>query len=327
MKKIVILGNGFDLAHGLETKYEHFVKYIINESINYNEDIRKELIDVASLQTEYKSYKYISENFDHLLRFANKFGRINFNNSFFRVLIEKFFTSEWFDIEQFYFHVLTKTPPNRIDNLQTEFETIKRYLQSYLTNQVETNTVKLIPEFMDIFYHDKPDELIFINFNYTNTIQKYINTLPSNNPQIINIHGALNSEINPIIFGYGDDSNDKYIEIVDNNNNKYLRNFKRQQYNLANQYEIIKQKLLSGGGIEMCIIGHSLAVTDKSLLKEIFENKSVVRIKLFYFRGREGYRNLNDNIRRIVNDSTFRKVVNFPNSIAIPQLKKITQNE
>ena len=89
MKKIVILGNGFDLAHNLETKYEDFIKYIIEQSINYNEDIRKELIDVGELNSEFQSYTYIKENLSDLIKFSNKFGEIKFQNQFFRVLIEK----------------------------------------------------------------------------------------------------------------------------------------------------------------------------------------------------------------------------------------------
>lgn len=54
--RLIILGNGFDLAHGLKTSYGDFIKYIINESINYNEDIRKDLLDVGYLPSDYQSF-------------------------------------------------------------------------------------------------------------------------------------------------------------------------------------------------------------------------------------------------------------------------------
>ena len=29
MKRLFIIGNGFDIAHGLNTKYSHFMKYLL----------------------------------------------------------------------------------------------------------------------------------------------------------------------------------------------------------------------------------------------------------------------------------------------------------
>ncbi len=31
MNDLLIIGNGFDLAHGLETSYNHFIENLINE--------------------------------------------------------------------------------------------------------------------------------------------------------------------------------------------------------------------------------------------------------------------------------------------------------
>ena len=123
------------------------------------------------------------------------------------------------------------------------------------------------------------------------------------------------------MFGYGNDSDFRYNDLIQLNENRFLRNLKRQQYNLANQYEQLKKLLTRGDGIEIYSIGHSLGLTDKTLLKEILEHPDVVGIKLFYYKDREGFRNLNDNIRRILNNLAFNKIISFPNSSIIPQLK------
>ena len=34
MNRIVLIGNGFDLAHGLPSRYEDFVLHLINDAIN-----------------------------------------------------------------------------------------------------------------------------------------------------------------------------------------------------------------------------------------------------------------------------------------------------
>lgn len=78
MNKLIILGNGFDLAHGLKTSYEDFIRDIIEKSINFNEIVRKELIDVGNLANEYQSYEFISQNFEKLLSFQNKYGKNSF---------------------------------------------------------------------------------------------------------------------------------------------------------------------------------------------------------------------------------------------------------
>ena len=33
MNNPIIIGNGFDLAHGLKTSYHHFIDYLINKTI------------------------------------------------------------------------------------------------------------------------------------------------------------------------------------------------------------------------------------------------------------------------------------------------------
>ena len=34
MNRIVLIGNGFDLAHGLKTKYEHFIKWYWDQRLH-----------------------------------------------------------------------------------------------------------------------------------------------------------------------------------------------------------------------------------------------------------------------------------------------------
>lgn len=136
---------------------------------------------------------------------------------------------------------------------------------------------------------------------------------------LINIHGTLNSEENQIIFGYGDETNQKYTEIIEKNINKYMRNLKRQLYNLSDQYPQLVEILKKQENIDIYSIGHSFGLTDKSILKEILENKNVRNIKMYYYKDREGYRQLNDNIRRIVNNNTFQNILDYTKCSEIPQ--------
>ena len=323
MKKIIILGNGFDLAHDLKTSYKDFIKYIFESSINYNKEIRNDLIDVGGLLNEYQSYDFIKSELENILKFKNKYGYIKFNNIFFKQLISRYFETDWLNIEEHYFHVLNSTSSEGIELLQFEFEVIKKHLENFLTSEIKSNNIKLIPEFFNIFLDNNPNQLIFLNFNYTLTVNKYIEDLNLGNKlKILNVHGELNSNDNRIIFGYGDDTNPKYTELINKNNNLYLNNLKRQLYNFSSVYSQIDSIINVHDTIDIYIIGHSLGLTDKTLLKEILENQYVRDIKLFYYKDRNGFGELNNNIRRIVNDQTFKKVLNFTKCSSIPQLDK-----
>lgn len=328
--RLIILGNGFDLAHGLKTSYGDFIKYIINESINYNEDIRKDLLDVGYLPSDYQSYVYIKQNFnfDTILpsRLTNKpiEGRIHFKNNFFFSLLQSFFEADWVDVESFYYQKLCSISSiKEVILLNEEFDIIKKYFETYLNMLFNNPKLRAIPNFIDIFYENNPDYLFILNFNYTPTISLYYNKLIQTKKGQTHIHGEINSPNNPIVFGYGNETDKNYNLFLENPNSSYLRNLKRQQYNLASSYSKLQAFLKDSRDIEIYSIGHSLGLSDKSLLKEVFDNPKTYKIKLFYYNNREGFRSLNDNISKIVNPNTLNnKIINFEESSSIPQTLK-----
>ncbi|MFY0631696.1 MAG: hypothetical protein JXR05_15130 [Flavobacteriaceae bacterium] len=325
MKKIVIIGNGFDLAHDLPTSYTDFIRFLIEESIRGNKEIRKDLIDVGYIATEDQSYSYIKENYKKIA--TTSISRtlpqktIKVKNRFLFDLLNKFFSADWIDIEEYYFHILSLTPESVINQLNSDFEKIKEYLSIYLEKKAGYSSFIRVDNFKRIFLDDNPKEIIFLSFNYTDTIKHYYQSI--NIPKkLIFIHGKLKIKENPIVFGYGNDEAPIYKTVIDKNDNRYTRNLKRQLYNLAFPYNDLTSFLTDNTDIlHIYTLGHSLGLTDKTLLKEVFENRYVEKIKMYYYKDIEGYRNLNDNLSRIVSSTTLNtKVVNFPDSEEIPQL-------
>ncbi|MCX8601126.1 MULTISPECIES: AbiH family protein [unclassified Gilliamella] len=51
-------------------------------------------------------------------------------------------------------------------------------------------------------------ETLFLNFNYTNTIEQYLS--PEIKAKHLQIHGKLGNLDNPIVFGYGDELDNSY---------------------------------------------------------------------------------------------------------------------
>ncbi len=147
-----------------------------------------------------------------------------------------------------------------------------------------------------------PDQILFLNFNYTSTADLYI---PKGSEFKVNhIHGELGNDNNPIIFGYGDELDDDYKEIFKLNDNDYLRNIKSIRYLETNNY----RKLLSfinSAPFQIYIMGHSCGNSDRTLLNTLFEHKNCVSIKPFYYEkpdGTDNYIEIVQNISRNFND-------------------------
>ena len=147
-----------------------------------------------------------------------------------------------------------------------------------------------------------PDQILLLNFNYTNTADLYIPE--GSNFKVNHIHGELGNEKNPIIFGYGDELDDDYKEISKLNDNDYLKNIKSIRYLETDNY----RKLLSfidSAPFQVYIMGHSCGNSDRTLLNTLFEHKNCVSIKPFYYEkpdGTDNYIEIIQNISRNFND-------------------------
>ena len=82
-----------------------------------------------------------------------------------------------------------------------------------------------------------PNRLMLSNFNYTNTADLYIPQSRNYKDKFIinHIHGTL-KDYASIIFGYGDELDDRYTELVKLNNNDFLHNIKSIKYLETDNY-------------------------------------------------------------------------------------------
>lgn len=146
-----------------------------------------------------------------------------------------------------------------------------------------------------------PDSIMILNFNYTNTADLY---LPKSERFIINhIHGSLD---NPegIIFGYGDELDDKYSTIEKRNNNELLKNMKTIRYSETDNYRKMLA-FIESAPYQIFIMGHSCGNSDRTLLNTLFEHDNCISIKPFYHKkedGTDNYIELVQNISRNFTD-------------------------
>ncbi|WP_299553520.1 AbiH family protein [Seonamhaeicola sp.] len=317
MAVLNIVGNGFDRSHDLKTSYGDFIRYLVKESINFNQDIRDNLFDVGKVPQEDKDYETIKTKLRDLVNFK----QISFKNDFLRNLMDRFFEANWVDIEEYYF-ILLKNIKNgswsQLEKLQREFIQVKEYLEKYLFDLSNNSEDEIIDKYLEQFVDVKHKDNLFLNFNYTNTLGKYLPKLKSKIPdfnfKMIHIHGELFKTDNPIVFGYGDE-NDDYFRIRDYDNDFTLFH-KTHIYPLKSHKRNLLAFLNNHSNIELNVFGHSCGISDRVLLRQIFEHNNVRRIKIFYHlnSGENNFQDISSNIFKTLNNNSIidSKLVPMP---------------
>ncbi len=297
MNKLVIIGNGFDLAHGLETSYKDFIKWLWMEfNSSYNEHIKtsKDYFVINGFITyltpsnpePIKDIDVIPKDNYFYNETKNSFiAEVEFQNDFFRKISIKTKIKNWVNIEKEYYEELKSIQSNKVENLNKVMYELKQKLSYYLLNEIKApnKNRNITSHFKQLLHIDESEfsSLMVLNFNYTNTVEKYVGKR-----QVNYIHGKLNDKKNPIIFGYGDETDKKYKEFEDLEKNEYLKHMKSFAYLQTPNYRKLFN-FLNTGSFEVHIMGHSLGVSDRLLFKHIFEHENFNSVQLYYYQESE----------------------------------------
>lgn len=154
-----------------------------------------------------------------------------------------------------------------------------------------------------------PNRLMLLNFNYTNTADLYIPQCSNYKDKFIinHIHGTLKDHAS-IIFGYGDELDDKYRELVKLNNNDFLFNIKSIKYLEADNYRKMLA-FIDSAPYQVYIMGHSCGNSDRTLLNTLFEHKNCLSIKPFYYVKEDGSDNYLEMVQNISRNFTDMKLM------------------
>ena len=205
---------------------------------------------------------------------------------------------------------LTEEEKNLINKLGTDndYALVRRLLVS-----------QTAPNYFNLF----PDNILFLNFNYTRSEKHYKNpeTVYVQNlekkvyPETISIHGTVyTQDKNPVIFGFGDEIDENYKAIENLNDNKFLEHIKSIKYLETNNYKRLLE-FINSDHYQILIFGHSCGNSDRTLLNTLFEHNNCVSIKPYYYKREESKDNYSEivmNITRNFNDKAALrdKVVN-----------------
>ncbi len=353
MNRLILVGNGFDIALKLRSSYKQFIEQLMIKTCKvYEEDFSdyndKLLIKHSISNTSI--LKYNTSNIPDIKSFVEN-EDIEIKSKILNLTILDIERKGWADIEKIYFDLLLdiyniiklknqdslrvevfEEDRKEIKQLNNELSEIKKELVIHLQNEENKyfsktkyppyTCKKFLHPFIEEDFDDftwkefdlegkKPIKTCILNFNYTNPFK-----LCRNDDLVkINVHGRLEDNLESIVFGYGDESDERYKEFKMLDENLFLENMKSFAYIRSTEYN----KMLSfieSGNFQIFIVGHSCAITDKTLLNEIFESDFCKNIKIFYHEKQENgvttdnFNEISFNISRLMdNSSKLRKVV------------------
>lgn len=348
MNKLFIIGNGFDLAHGLDTRYSDFLLWYLKEvlfELSFNQHFSNDLIEV---NYDGEPFNFTINTIDDFIEMQssdkangkyNPILRVKYKSKFFKDIIEKQIDFKWVDIECLYYKHLLELYNKSADHLQSKnntnrenvislnecLDTIKHKLIEYLQSIKKAIIIPeiqrtLLKEISETFSKStKPHEIQFLIFNYTATLDIYkcMNMVPHANVTYNYIHGELTNTEKPIIFGYGDETDEYYSKIENLNVNEYLDNIKSFNYLKTGNY-LNLARFIDSDEFEVCIMGHSCGLSDRVLLKSIFEPINCKKIRIYYHQRKdksndffEKTQDISRHFNANLKDSMRRKIVPF----------------
>lgn len=146
MNRIILIGNGFDLAHpGLHTSYKEFLNNYWKDVTNKIDKVNKPGTFETTEFTLDHLFKPLYEGV-HDIRNTSEYKKIKFINLFLKEITERSNLKDWVDIENEYYRLLkksykTKSLPGQlgdITKLNLDFGQIQKLLIKYLINEVNS---------------------------------------------------------------------------------------------------------------------------------------------------------------------------------------------
>lgn len=354
LKSILILGNGFDLAHGLPTKYIDFLNFckaivdysflanipkvnysfegvntVVNEKLN---DLAFKTVDsinwyndIVSKLTDDFWYYYLSFCYSNNLLKGENWIDFETEISFIIQWLDKKVEDISIDIDEILiedYDILSKTSKMKLEYIKELIQKLKRgisftrvesnyhdkvitvrHLRLILYNDL-IRMVELLELYLTYFIKDidlKPIHIIqklkpdfVLSFNYTRTYEKIYGDVI-----IQHIHGVVAETIDEIkeqkksnlVLGINeylekdiqqDKTNfsifKKFVQrIINNTGNLYKQYLDEiEKKDELKKNEVLRKNKYSLNDVFIYILGHSLDISDKDILKDFIASSSTV---------------------------------------------------
>lgn len=348
MNRLVLIGNGFDLAHGLNTSYVDFINWYWEEMgkrilVDNTNIVSDELCSFTLKTSQYYStwFQFWSGNFYHrshpfspwkgnevvdLLKEHPEIRDFKYKSHFFEGINQSIETKRWVDIETEYYNHLVRRHNNYTSyrDLNRQLEFLRGKLIEYLkketvkgTTIIDSITSKIYCNILnsetdmnyakahrfDVSFGEPgqaPSNIMLLNFNYTRTPELY--THDHQNVSINYIHGQL-TDPKSVIFGYGDELDNDFPRLKENDDNECLRHVKSVNYLESDNYRRMLE-FIESDLFQVVIMGHSCGNSDRTLLNTLFEHRNCVSIKPYYYVKEDGTDNYSEMVQNIYRNFT-----------------------
>ena len=356
INRLIIIGNGFDLAHGIKTSFKDFIEDYFSNCLNefYEKDFYTDILLELNFSQDYSYFSNRREKITPASAVREMHNILNndrlkldFKSSLLSNVFDRINTVNWVDIEVEFFNILKSLhrakdgrKKENISILNEQLDFLRDKLSIYLKIQQDSfvnnyNTDQLVSKFCEpiepwelvttsITESLIPETLYFLNFNYTRTIRPYVTICHDKIHTEYNyIHGDLEQIEGKPIFGFGDELDKHYLKFEDEANNDLFKHIKSFAY-LQTQSFYRLTRFIEANKFQVHIYGHSCGVSDRTMLSQIFENKNCLSVKIFYHQIDENKNDYTDKtyeISRHFRDKTMlrKKLIPFEISSPMPQ--------
>ena len=268
--KLFIIGNGFDLAHDLETSYYDFRNYLNEENWTF----------LSSLESMYglSEGAWMDHASDDMIRsvFENGLWR-EFENNLSNIDETILYNGQDMELG------LEGGDIGVEDTLdyywENQYEFI-RELNEYLINWVEQIDISDIDKRTDFIIECNDDK--FITFNYTLVLEEIYNI---NKENVLHIHGSIDENDDSPIIGHGDKEKVNEMREIARESKECFNEKKYSIYNAVANYcertlKDVDEFISINRGFfnnlnevdEIYVIGHSLGDVDMPYFNEILRN-------------------------------------------------------
>ena len=232
MNRIVLIGNGFDLAHGLPTQHEDFINWYwdqrVREFIKIHKSVSEDILCDFKIEEPYTWNGFYNSIFSPVTKLIgtdiihrikkNQFGvqtKYHPHSPFFESIIEKIETYGWVDIENVYYNYLIgckikKDIKINLHVLHDQFHFLTKRLIDYLKSISTSGTMKLCGIEDSIYSKIKLED---ISIEGQHFIDEYVNDWAKKDKNVwlakIQQHGLDEDEILSEIQAFKDNPEKK----------------------------------------------------------------------------------------------------------------------
>ncbi|MFT6055161.1 MAG: hypothetical protein ACJASP_002061 [Roseivirga sp.] len=236
----------------------------------------------TSANCNFKKSSSLISNIQPFLTKPEKSERRSFPNALISKCIDSFTEEKWSGIEESFYSLYLEAceysanTANMLTNLNNGLEFIKSHLISYLKKETDNKKLTLKTDMIKMLglNHREYEKQYFINYNYTPTLNQYLEHFDVDKKKAIHIHGSLENP-EDIIFGYGS-KDESVAQSIMNSNTNGLRNSKLLG---VSSLRAIRDKL-DKCKFDLNILGHSCSKSDGLSLSIFLNHKNLNSIRI-----------------------------------------------